>query len=246
MSLDAYVKTGCAVVLAIGVYYLFPGTPPPPTVVANFGKNPCDDAWQHDVAQPPVNHFKVKFTEGCFDGVLRLPKWREWHYQPVGNDSGWWVSFWFEGDRDPTGIFDRYARPYFAHRPMAFRLQGKKGQEILFYTSDATPEASREKPADGAAPGVVTDATLIRQEQAECTPEAREAKFSGSATVSFFINEHGLVEDARIDRSTGIPSLDEEMLKTAGKFWFTPAQQNGKPVKIGRLPFEIRLKEPCK
>lgn len=105
----------------------------------------CDDAWRHDIQEPPGDMFVVKFTEACFDGKHYLPGgWNGWRWQAVGNDPDWWVAFWPEGEQEPSCCYG--AHDGFAHFYTPMRFQGKPGAEIRIYTtsySGPRPTSSR-------------------------------------------------------------------------------------------------------
>ncbi|WP_338770280.1 M56 family metallopeptidase [Massilia sp. METH4] len=57
------------------------------------------------------------------------------------------------------------------------------------------------------------------------------AKESGTVTLAFLIGTDGSVDDARVRKSSGHPSLDQAALEGIGKCRFVPAHKDGAPVK---------------
>ena len=68
--------------------------------------------------------------------------------------------------------------------------------------------------------------------EAAYPPLLREAGIGGSPVVWFFIDAGGVVREARINRSSGHPALDEAALKVARAMGFTPALNGNDPVEV--------------
>ena len=60
---------------------------------------------------------------------------------------------------------------------------------------------------------------------------AQKRSQQGKVLVSIFIGENGLAYDAKVISSSGYPLLDDAALKTALEWRFSPAIQNGTPIK---------------
>ena len=63
-------------------------------------------------------------------------------------------------------------------------------------------------------------------------PLLRDAGIGGTVRVFFFINDQGIVEQVRIDQSSGHPALDEAAINVAGAYRFSPAQNGDDPVPV--------------
>jgi hypothetical protein len=101
----------------------------------------CEEVFnQHlDFTDLKDNHFTVTLPEGCFSGWVRVPRfWKDWHSDPTGDQTGYWVAYWYENDYKPLGPF--YAndnRNLNKSMQDAFRLQGHG--VILFYSNTVAP-----------------------------------------------------------------------------------------------------------
>jgi periplasmic protein TonB len=74
-------------------------------------------------------------------------------------------------------------------------------------------------------------------------PLLRGAGIGGTVRVFFFINENGVVEDYRIQQSSGYQQLDDAALAVAGLYRFSPALNRDKKVPVWVLfPIEFRVK----
>lgn len=73
------------------------------------------------------------------------------------------------------------------------------------------------------APSILNRDEVVRQMVAEYPPLLRDAGVGGTVRVYFFINEDGLVEQVRIDQSSGHPALDEAAMNVAGAYRFSAA-----------------------
>jgi protein TonB len=71
----------------------------------------------------------------------------------------------------------------------------------------------------------------------------RTAGIGGTVRVFFFIDEEGLVEDYRIQESSGHQLLDQAALAVAGLYRFSPALNRDKRVPVWVLfPIEFRVR----
>ena len=224
-----------------------PKTSPSPAVSSQvFQRAICDSAWRDDMQEPPGNNFVVTTHAGCFREFITLPEgWTNWNLEFEGNNRNQWYAIWFAGARNPEGPFKVGSRPSFPSHPRTFRLQGTEGGQLRFYTSDDRTELT--VPTPSPIRGVVLEPTALTQARAFCTPEARAANFSGNGFVSLIVTENGDVRDVKIAKSTGIASLDRNILQAAEKYRFRPATEDGTPVAFQISDLQINLLEdPCK
>jgi TonB family protein len=93
------------------------------------------------------------------------------------------------------------------------------------------------------APGITNREEVIRVLREQYPPLLREAGVGGTVRVYFFVNERGLVEQVRLDRSSGHPALDEAALNVAGAYRFTAARNGDDPVPVWvsfPITFQVR------
>ncbi len=81
-------------------------------------------------------------------------------------------------------------------------------------------------------PGLKNEREVQRALQREYPPLLRDAGIGGTVRVHFFITEEGMVQDTRIDQSSGHSALDEAALRVADVFEFTPALNRDKKVPV--------------
>ena len=87
-----------------------------------------------------------------------------------------------------------------------------------------------------ATPGIVLP-TVISREQPPYTRAALDAQVAGDAELDVTIGVDGRVHDVLLAKSVDrVHGLDEEAVATAGRWTFTPATLNGRPV-----PVRVRL-----
>jgi protein TonB len=74
--------------------------------------------------------------------------------------------------------------------------------------------------------------------------QARSAGWEGQTVVEAIVGINGRVESAKILQSSGYSILDQEALKAAKQWVFTPAEQRGQPVRVPvTIPFNFSLTE---
>jgi TonB family protein len=227
---------------------------PKPANALKMDKIICDDAWQNDTQEPPGDHFSVTLHEACFGGLHYLPpRWQDWHYQPVGNDPDWWVAFWPQGDPQPRGPYNRFAKPEFTYTPMRFR--GKEGARILIYTMTAAakaiqvekprPEIESPKPSAMTAPATSSASLnawdIKTSKEATCPDDAKKALYIGVPTVNFTIGIDGRPRDVVINISSGIADLDKNIIDAISKWEFKPANPNAAPAETRVTNFEVLM-----
>ena len=81
-------------------------------------------------------------------------------------------------------------------------------------------------------PGLKNEREVQRALEREYPPLLRDAGIGGTVRVHFFITEEGMVQDTRIDQSSGHSALDEAALRVADVFEFTPALNRDKKVPV--------------
>jgi len=93
------------------------------------------------------------------------------------------------------------------------------------------------------APSITNRTEVVEAMQAAYPPLLRGAGIGGTVRVYFFINEEGVVEDVRIDRSSGHPALDDAAMRVAGVYDFTPAMNKDEQVPVWvsfPITFQVR------
>jgi len=86
--------------------------------------------------------------------------------------------------------------------------------------------------------------TILRQINPSYPEDARRAGREGTVFISVLIDEQGKVLQTKLLKSSGTASLDSTVMSAARQFLFSPAEKNGKKVKVWMtLPFVFRLKK---
>ena len=103
----------------------------------------------------------------------------------------------------------------------------------LASTCTSTPTgsigASADKPAHIG--GTVKPPKVLTSQEPSFTPVARALHLSGQVQLYFWLLEDGSVSHLAIEKAVGL-GLDEAALAAVQKYTFSPAMQNGKPVKV--------------
>lgn len=81
-------------------------------------------------------------------------------------------------------------------------------------------------------PDVKNRSELSRALEREYPPLLRDAGIGGTATIWFFIDEAGAVQQIQVKESSGHTALDEAALKVADIIQFTPALNRDKRVPV--------------
>lgn len=93
------------------------------------------------------------------------------------------------------------------------------------------------------APSIQNRDDLVRA-MARAYPQLlRDAGIGGTVRVYFFIDEEGVVQDYRIDQSSGHAALDEAALSVASVYRFSPALNRDKHVPVWvsfPITFQVR------
>ena len=75
--------------------------------------------------------------------------------------------------------------------------------------------------------------TVIREKKAEYTPEARRAKIEGNVVLEGVVMADGTLGAMRVVKSLDTTyGLDEQAIKAAKEWRFTPGTKDGKPVPV--------------
>lgn len=142
--------------------------------------------------------------------------------------------------------------PVWVEIPIVFSLDGARRGPIEV---PPPPETSRAEAVPSAAPAAVkaplgdisrepvfTPMTrppelLNRAEVARTLirnypPLLRDAGIGGSPTVHFFIDEHGVVRNTMLSKSSGYPALDQAALTVAAAMRFTAAKNRDRDVPV--------------
>ncbi len=93
------------------------------------------------------------------------------------------------------------------------------------------------------APDILNRSEVVRAMEREYPPLLRDAGIGGTVRVYFFIDEHGVVQDNRIDVSSGHQALDEAALTVAAVYRFSPALNRDKKVPVWvsfQITFQVR------
>lgn len=82
------------------------------------------------------------------------------------------------------------------------------------------------------APSIRNMHELVRAMERAYPPGLRDAGVGGTVRVLFFIDEEGVVQDYRIDESSGYEALDEAALSVARAYRFSPALNRDRRVSV--------------
>jgi protein TonB len=125
----------------------------------------------------------------------------------------------------------------------------KKGQPFASLQEQGSgpgPSVASHQGAQGQNPqspdSGVTPPTLLSRVTPEYTPEARQARVTGTIELVVTVREDGTVKFERITKSLGF-GLDEASAAAAEQFTFRPGRKDGKPVAVSvSLQFTFGLK----
>src|SRR5471032_2340893 len=90
-------------------------------------------------------------------------------------------------------------------------------------------------PPQPAAPKLVSGVEYLRAPQPNYPPRSRRLGETGVVILRVLINERGLPEQVRIEKSSGFSALDEEGLVSVQHTLFKPKLEDGKPVAVYAL-----------
>lgn len=79
-------------------------------------------------------------------------------------------------------------------------------------------------------PEILNKTEIVRAMQRNYPPELRDRGIGGTVRLRVFVDEHGIVRDSQISRSSGNALLDAAALKVIAVYRFSPALNHGEPV----------------
>lgn len=93
------------------------------------------------------------------------------------------------------------------------------------------------------APDVTNRGEVQKALQREYPSLLRDAGIGGTVRVYFFIDENGVVQDTRLDQSSGHAQLDEAAMDVASVMKFSPAMNRDKKVPVWvSLPITFQVR----
>jgi periplasmic protein TonB len=104
-------------------------------------------------------------------------------------------------------------------------------------TQTTTKKPVAQPPIQPKAPAVPTTAPKVDPRRPPTKPDypasSRRAGEAGTVVLDLYILPNGRVGDAKVQKSSGFPRLDEAAVKEAKRSWrFTPGTENGQPVAM--------------
>jgi TonB family protein len=81
-------------------------------------------------------------------------------------------------------------------------------------------------------PQILNVPEVRRMMEQQYPPILRDARIGGTVRVWFLVNEEGVVEETRIETSSGQQLLDQAALKVASVYRFSPARNRDQIVKV--------------
>jgi TonB family protein len=82
------------------------------------------------------------------------------------------------------------------------------------------------------APSILNRQEVIEAMEGQYPPLLREAGIGGTVRVYFLIGPDGVVQDARVDKTSGQAALDDAAIRVARVFQFSPALNGDKEVPV--------------
>ena len=79
--------------------------------------------------------------------------------------------------------------------------------------------------------GAVTAPKLVYSPDPEYSKEARKAHLQGTVVLWLIVDEKGLPQNIRVQRSLGM-GLDEQAIKAIKQWRFNPSTKDGHPVRV--------------
>jgi periplasmic protein TonB len=104
-------------------------------------------------------------------------------------------------------------------------------------TQTTTQKPVAQPPIQPKAPAVPTTAPKVDPRRPPTKPDypasSRRAGEAGTVVLDLYILPNGRVGDAKVQKSSGFPRLDEAAVKEAKRSWrFKPGTENGQPVAM--------------
>jgi protein TonB len=101
--------------------------------------------------------------------------------------------------------------------------------ESTISTETAITQTQSTVPASGPTIGVRLDPKRPPTKP-DYPASSKRLEQEGTVTLLLYVTEDGRVADAKVDRSSGYPALDQAALRESRTWRFLPAQTQGKPV----------------
>jgi TonB family protein len=115
-----------------------------------------------------------------------------------------------------------------------FLTETSNPPEVITPTKSATSPVRTEDSANVKAMhigGSVKPPKVLKSEEPMYTYVARAMTFSGNVQLYLWVDENGLPSHIHIAKPVGL-GLDEAAIAAVQRYKFSPAMQNGKPVKV--------------
>lgn len=110
-------------------------------------------------------------------------------------------------------------------------------------TSTGLSEAADDFTPYTVGPSILNTEEVVRAMERVYPPFLRDAGVGGTVHVRFHIDAQGVVQDFRIDRSSGHESLDEAALSIADVYRFSPALNRDQTVPVWvTFPITFRVR----
>jgi len=93
------------------------------------------------------------------------------------------------------------------------------------------------------APSIQNRSEVIRVMTESYPPDLRDLGIGGTVKVFFLIDEEGVVDQVRLDESSGNQALDDAAMNVAGAYRFAPARNGDTPVPVWvsfPITFQVR------
>ena len=101
-------------------------------------------------------------------------------------------------------------------------------------------DSSSDEPKLQRVGNGVSQPTILLQNEASYSDEAREKRINGTCVVSLVVDAHGLPQRVHIVRALG-SGLDEKALASVERYRFKPAMYEGTPVPVP-ISVEVRFR----
>jgi protein TonB len=138
----------------------------------------------------------------------------------------------------PPPVLDKPPPPFVPPPEIAITTEAPVSQNVITTQSKA-PVAP--KPVAAVVPPRSNPKRPVTQP--EYPPSSKRAGEEGVVVLQLYVKEDGRVGDAKVEKSSGFPKLDEAALKEALRNWkLLPATQDGKPLAMWysfRVVFKI-------
>ncbi len=225
---------------------------------ANYQPVVCDvdNPWSHEVidhSNDRIFHFVVKLHEGCFGTTVKMPKGIVKYggrFQPGKNaDRNWWMAVWLKGQKlPPTRPFFWFMKGQgydFPADTSEFLIQGKEGEEILFWSPGYQAELEKENPAPAKTPIAPTKVVQVYNDDdpgvsppkvlSYINPKYTNSELGSDSIyrvrVWFDVLPDGSLSEIKIE-TPGKALLDQRAIEALKQWKFQPGKKDGKPVAV--------------